>query len=238
MVTWYEDMMIIWCYDIRRAFGPRACWITSLLFLVDTPLPPSRQLGPGHPLLGLPPTPSRALGTTFFQFWTLPGAFQDIMFFCHRFCFEKTAKILVFGLQKPLQNPSQNDLKSMCKKHIDFWRFCFRFLLFVIKADPWFYRHGQCFIAFLRFSSFTVWTRFGFKKSPQKPPKTTSKPLKNRVWKRLVFKHRFFAFLAPFWHVLGGSWASLGRLWASKMASKRVTDIDPRQFLFQLMSFS
>ena len=126
----------------------------------------------------------------------------------------------------------------MCKKHLDFWCFCFRFLLFVIKADPWFYRHGQCFIAFLRFSSFTVWTRIGFKKSPKKPPKTTSKPLKNRVWKRLVFKHRFFAFLAPFWHLLGGSWASLGRLWASKMAPKSFAIIEGRPFFFQLMSFS
>ena len=126
----------------------------------------------------------------------------------------------------------------MRKKRLDVWCFFFDLWYLLLRSTLDFYRHSQCFIAFLRFSSFAVWTRFGFKKSPKKPPKTTSKPLKNQVWKRCVFKHRFFAFLAPFWHVLGSSWASLGSLWASKMASKRVGDIGPRQFFFQLMSFS
>ena len=47
----------------------------------------------------------------------------------------------------------------------------------------------------------------------------------------------FFALGARFWQLLGGSWTSLGRLWAPKMASKRVGNIDGRQFLMQFHRF-
>ena len=109
---------------IRRANGPRACRITSCWFLVVPPLPPRQATWPrkmGYSRSGQ--SPSRLLGTAFFQSWRLPGAFQDVMLFCLRFLFEKTATINVFDIPKPLQNPSQNDLKSMSKKHVDFCDF-------------------------------------------------------------------------------------------------------------------
>ena len=62
---------------IRRAFGPEACWRTSLLFLGYTPLPPSRDFGCQMCRAGPGQNYSRPLGTTFCQF--VPHSFCHLI---------------------------------------------------------------------------------------------------------------------------------------------------------------
>ena len=64
------------------------------------------------------------------------SAFQKSSYFLLPFCFEKIAKIMVFGLPKRSQNPAKIHSKSMSPKTCDFsWIFA-DFWLLVAKAEP------------------------------------------------------------------------------------------------------
>ena len=91
--------------------------------LVDSPLPLSRQLGPGKSLPGLAPSESRDLMTAFVPFLI---AYRDLS--RHHAILSsifvwKNAKIEDFGFPKTFQNTTQSDLNLISKKHVDLFHF-------------------------------------------------------------------------------------------------------------------
>ena len=132
------------------------------------------------------------------------------MLFCLRFLIEKTAKIAIFGLPNPSQNPSQNHLKSMSKKHVDFCDFLIDAHLSCKPSKP----SKSCsrsngspiFKVFAKtvFNHFNdFWVQKNIQKTIEKPIKSMKQSsLKTRCFSTCIFL-RFGLHFGRFWDPLG-----------------------------------
>ena len=123
------------------------------------------------------------------------------------------------------------------QKTLKFVAFFYEFWSLVVKANPWFCRHGRCFIAFLRLLSFAVFTRLGFKKSSQTLPETSPKQWKKQVQKRHVFWCWFFHVLGYILGAFGTLLGLTGDALGAKMASRSFTIIESGQLFFRFGHF-
>ena len=115
---------------------------------------------------------------------------------------------------KHLPKPSKIDVPKTCGFLLFFERWSFKFQTFETLKISIFLKENCYFSGFRQNGVLTILANLGFQRSSKKPIKTSSKPWKNRVWKRPVFQHRIFrvfgSILAGFGRLLGLSWEALG----------------------------
>ena len=126
--------------------------------------------------------------SVFFRFF----AFQN---FCSIFDSKKSWKKCEnhwFWPPKPLPKGTQNASKIEVQK---FWLFLTIFLKFSINfknADPWFCRHGQCFVSFLANTLERCPRNFNTKKPPKNHFKKHAQTMKKSMQKTMQFLTSLF----------------------------------------------
>jgi len=102
----------------------------------DPPSPLAENLAQEDGFLAVGPNAPRASGSSFFPIletsWGLPRRHACLSSIFVR----KNSKIDDFSLPNAFQNPSQNELKSMTRRHRKLYRVKYYFLLIVVKPDP------------------------------------------------------------------------------------------------------
>ena len=87
----------------------------------------------------------------------------------------KNAKIMDFGVPKPSKIGQKSVLHRPCQKVVIFNKKYEKKFIFQ-NADPWFCRHGQCFVSFFTKSLSRLPRNFDSKKTLKNLWKTTPKP--------------------------------------------------------------
>ena len=150
----------------------------------------------------------------------------------------KNQQNLRFLASKNTSKISPKATQNRCANQVNFLHVFFTFFyVFVVRANPWFCRHGQRFVAFLKLLSFEVVTRFGIKILSKTYPNFSIKRWKKHVQKRLVFQFLLFHVLGCILGALGGplglSWDALG----AKMAPRSDAILEAKQFFFRFGHF-
>ena len=117
---------------------------------------------------------------------------------------EKSAKIEVFGLPKPSQNPPKTAPKTCSQKTCKFSWFFARFFYFAAMADSGSDPLGMVFCAHQTiFFKLLFACIFGPKNLPKTLPKQRPNPLKIDAQNVLFFNIDFFTSWPRFWSLLG-----------------------------------